>query len=205
MASPAVFQSLLSQALGSALSAALVHWYQALHRCSYHPFVQILAVAFNDLRLCCPVALTEEVTITLQDALEKVVKSILTFHRAEDAAFSPQERELFIQFCTVFLEDLTPYLNRCLQVLFPPAQRAQILGVAPSHLSRYGNLGSINVVPLHEALEGLLPQKEPDIIPTPEAEPEKSQPSIEKAETKMKEDAQIVSAVSELPAGDDAP
>lgn len=33
-----------------------------------------------------------------------------------------------MQFCTVFLEDLVPYLNRCLQLLFPPAQIAQTLG-----------------------------------------------------------------------------
>ncbi|XP_075045201.1 conserved oligomeric Golgi complex subunit 8 isoform X2 [Mixophyes fleayi] len=92
-------------------------------------FLNNILVAFNDLRLCCPVGLTQEVTNQLQDALGKVVNIILSFHRAEDAAFSPQERELFIQFCTVFLEDLTPYLNRCLQVLFPPAQRAQIFGL----------------------------------------------------------------------------
>ncbi|XP_075432600.1 conserved oligomeric Golgi complex subunit 8 isoform X3 [Ascaphus truei] len=92
-------------------------------------FLNNILVAFNDLRLCCPVALTQEVTATLQDALEKIVRTILSFHRAEDAAFSAPERELFVQFCTVFLEDLTPYLNRCLQVLFPPAQRAQLLGL----------------------------------------------------------------------------
>ncbi|KAM4722218.1 conserved oligomeric Golgi complex subunit 8 isoform 2-T2 [Rhinophrynus dorsalis] len=92
-------------------------------------FLNNILVAFNDLRLCCPVSLTQEVTATLQDTLEKVVKMILAFHRAEEAAFSVQEHELFIQFCTAFLEDLTPYLNRCLQVLFPPAQRAQILGL----------------------------------------------------------------------------
>ncbi|XP_068116675.1 conserved oligomeric Golgi complex subunit 8 isoform X3 [Hyperolius riggenbachi] len=92
-------------------------------------FLNNILVAFNDLRLCCPVALTQEVTNTLQESLEKAVKTILSFHRAEEAAFSPQEKEVFIQFCTVFLEDLTPYLNRCLQVLFPPSQRAQILGL----------------------------------------------------------------------------
>ncbi|KAG8437520.1 hypothetical protein GDO86_008287 [Hymenochirus boettgeri] len=123
-------------------------------------FLNNILVAFNDLRLCCPVALTEEVTMALQDALEKVVKTILSFHRAEEAAFNEQERELFLQFCTVFLEDLTPYLNRCLQVLFPPAQRAQILGVAPGHLSRYGNLCSLDVTVLQAALDGILPQKE---------------------------------------------
>ncbi|MEE6528395.1 hypothetical protein FKM82_030654, partial [Ascaphus truei] len=34
-------------------------------------FLNNILVAFNDLRLCCPVALTQEVTATLQDALEK--------------------------------------------------------------------------------------------------------------------------------------
>ncbi|KAM4722217.1 conserved oligomeric Golgi complex subunit 8 isoform 1-T1 [Rhinophrynus dorsalis] len=127
-------------------------------------FLNNILVAFNDLRLCCPVSLTQEVTATLQDTLEKVVKMILAFHRAEEAAFSVQEHELFIQFCTAFLEDLTPYLNRCLQVLFPPAQRAQILGVAPVHLSRYGNLCSIDITVLQQALEGVLPQKDPALL-----------------------------------------
>ncbi|CAN2389424.1 conserved oligomeric Golgi complex subunit 8, partial [Pristimantis euphronides] len=160
-------------------------------------FLNNILVSFNDLRLCCPVALTQEVTNILQEALEKVVKSILTFHRAEEAAFSSQERELFLQFCTVFLEDLTPYLNRCLQVLFPPAQRAQILGVAPTHLSRYGNLGSINITPLHEALQDILPQKEPELILIPEDEQEKSQPLTETVKMKLKEDAQMASPIAE--------
>ncbi|XP_075694649.1 conserved oligomeric Golgi complex subunit 8 [Rhinoderma darwinii] len=167
-------------------------------------FLNNILVAFNDLRLCCPVALTQEVTNALQDALEKVVKSILAFHRAEEAAFSSQELELFIQFCTVFLEDLTPYLNRCLQVLFPPAQRAQILGVAPTQLSRYGKLGSIDVTPLHKALEGILPQKEPDIVPPPQTdpEPEKRQETIEKVEVQTQLEAQIVSLEPDPPAGE---
>lgn len=57
---------------------------------------------------------------------------ILAFHRAEEAAFSRREQELFVQFCTAFLDDLLPYLNRCLQVLFPPAQIAQALGKLPT-------------------------------------------------------------------------
>uniref|UniRef100_A0A8C9QQR6 Conserved oligomeric Golgi complex subunit 8 n=1 Tax=Spermophilus dauricus TaxID=99837 RepID=A0A8C9QQR6_SPEDA len=90
-------------------------------------FLNNILVAFNDLRLCCPVALAQDVTGTLEDALVKVTKIILAFHRAEEAAFSSGEQELFVQFCTVFLEDLVPYLNRCLQVLFPPAQLRKIL------------------------------------------------------------------------------
>uniref|UniRef100_A0A8D1UJ62 Conserved oligomeric Golgi complex subunit 8 n=1 Tax=Sus scrofa TaxID=9823 RepID=A0A8D1UJ62_PIG len=123
-------------------------------------FLNNILVAFNDLRLCCPVALAPDVTGALEDALAKVTQVILAFHRSEEAAFSSGEQELFLQFCTVFLEDLVPYLNRCLQVLFPPAQIAQILGIPPTQLPKYGNLGHVNVSVVHEPLAFILPKKE---------------------------------------------
>ncbi|XP_074056592.1 conserved oligomeric Golgi complex subunit 8 isoform X1 [Macrotis lagotis] len=123
-------------------------------------FLNNILVAFNDLRLCCPVALAQNVTTSLEDALVKVTKIILAFHRAEEAAFSSQEQELFVQFCTVFLEDLVPYLNRCLQVLFPPTQIAQILGVPPTQLSKFGNLGHVNIQVIQEPLAFILPKRE---------------------------------------------
>lgn len=58
----------------------------------------------------------------------QVTRQILVFHRAEESAFSSREKELFVQFCCSYAEDLLPFLNRCLQVLFPPAQVALILG-----------------------------------------------------------------------------
>ncbi|XP_036605386.1 conserved oligomeric Golgi complex subunit 8 isoform X3 [Trichosurus vulpecula] len=123
-------------------------------------FLNNILVAFNDLRLCCPVALAQDVTASLEDALGKVTKIILAFHRAEEAAFSSREQELFVQFCTVFLEDLVPYLNRCLQVLFPPTQIAQILGVPPTQLSKFGNLGHVNIQVIQEPLAFILPKRE---------------------------------------------
>ncbi|XP_066099198.1 conserved oligomeric Golgi complex subunit 8 isoform X2 [Saccopteryx bilineata] len=123
-------------------------------------FLNNILVAFNDLRLCCPIALAQDVTRTLEDALAKVTKVILAFHRAEEAAFTNGEQELFVQFCTVFLEDLVPYLNRCLQVLFPPAQIAQTLGIPPTQLSKYGNLGHVSIGVVQEPLAFILPKKE---------------------------------------------
>ncbi|XP_068006809.1 conserved oligomeric Golgi complex subunit 8 isoform X1 [Melanerpes formicivorus] len=120
-------------------------------------FLNGLLVAFNDLRLCCPIAVAQDVTTCLEDALGEVTKTILIFHRAEEAAFSAREQELFAQFCTAFLEDLLPYLNRCLQVLFPPAQIAQALGIPPTQLQRLGHLGRIDVDALREPLAFLLP------------------------------------------------
>ncbi|KAM6225477.1 LOW QUALITY PROTEIN: conserved oligomeric Golgi complex subunit 8 [Rhynchocyon petersi] len=123
-------------------------------------FLNNILVAFNDLRLCCPIALVQDVTRTLEDALTKVTKVILAFHRAEEAAFTSGEQELFVQFCTVFLEDLVPYLNRCLQLLFPPAQIAQTLGVPPTQLSKYGDLGHVNISVIQKPLAFILPKRE---------------------------------------------
>ncbi|XP_030138414.4 conserved oligomeric Golgi complex subunit 8 isoform X1 [Taeniopygia guttata] len=135
-------------------------------------FLNGLLVAFNDLRLCCPIALAQDVTACLDAALAEVTKTILAFHRAEEAAFSGREQELFTQFCTAFLEDLLPYLNRCLQVLFPPAQIAQALGVPPTQLQRFGRLGRIDVAALREPLAFLLPPAPGEEEPPPETAPD---------------------------------
>lgn len=62
----------------------------------------------------------------------QVTRQIVAFHRAEESAFSSREKELFSQFCSSYADDLLPFLSRCLQVLFPPAQLALVLGEAGS-------------------------------------------------------------------------
>lgn len=123
-------------------------------------FLNNILTAFNDLRLCCPVGLAQDVTRCLEDALKKVTRQILVFHRAEESAFSSREKELFVQFCCSYADDLLPFLNRCLQVLFPPAQLALILGVPPTQLHRYGSLGCIDLPAVLEPLDFLLPERE---------------------------------------------
>ncbi|XP_054475503.1 conserved oligomeric Golgi complex subunit 8 [Anoplopoma fimbria] len=149
-------------------------------------FLNNVLTAFNDLRLCCPVGLAQEVATCLQDALKTVTHQILVFHRAEDSAFSSREKQLFVLFCSSYAEDLLPFLNRCLQILFPPAQLALILGVPPTQLNRFGGLGCIDVAAVLQPLDFLLPQRETEIltdsqlssptfetqIPEPETEPD---------------------------------
>lgn len=123
-------------------------------------FLNNILTAFNDLRLCCPAGLAQDVTRCLEDGLKKVTRQILVFHRAEESAFSDREKELFVQFCCSYADDLLPFLNRCLQVLFPPAQLALILGVPPTQLHRYGSLGCVDVPAVLQPLDFLLPQRE---------------------------------------------
>lgn len=117
-----------------------------------------------------------------------MTRQILVFHRAEESAFSTREKELFVQFCCSYAEDLLPFLNHCLQVLFPPAQLALVLGearylyniipiqirlinvscyhpcfsagVPVTQLHRYGSLGCIDLAAVLEPLDFVLPQKE---------------------------------------------
>ncbi|XP_070712684.1 conserved oligomeric Golgi complex subunit 8 [Pempheris klunzingeri] len=123
-------------------------------------FLNNILTAFNDLRLCCPVGLAQDVTAALEDALKLVTRQILVFHRAEESAFSSREKELFVQFCCAFADDLLPFLNRCLQLLFPPAQLALILGVPPTQLHRYSSLGRIHLAAVLEPLDFVLPERE---------------------------------------------
>uniref|UniRef100_A0A1A7X619 Conserved oligomeric Golgi complex subunit 8 n=1 Tax=Iconisemion striatum TaxID=60296 RepID=A0A1A7X619_9TELE len=124
-------------------------------------FLNNILSAFNDLRLCCPIGLAQDVSSCLEDALKTVTRQILVFHRAEESVFSTREKELFVQFCSSYAEDLLPFLNRCLQVLFPPAQLALVLGVPASQLHRHGGIGYINIGSVLQPLDFILPQKEP--------------------------------------------
>ncbi|XP_035483633.2 conserved oligomeric Golgi complex subunit 8 [Scophthalmus maximus] len=133
-------------------------------------FLNHILTAFNDLRLCCPVGLAQDVTRCLEDALKKVTRQILVFHRAEESAFSTRERELFVQFCCSYAEDLLPFLNRCLQLLFPPAQIALVLGVPPTQLHRYDSLGCIDIAAALQPLDFVLPQRETLVPPPPAPE-----------------------------------
>uniref|UniRef100_A0A3Q3JZR4 Conserved oligomeric Golgi complex subunit 8 n=1 Tax=Monopterus albus TaxID=43700 RepID=A0A3Q3JZR4_MONAL len=108
-------------------------------------FLNNILTAFNDLRLCCPVGLAQDVTRRLEEALKKVTRQILVFHRAEESAFSSREKELFVQFCCLYL--------------------ALILGIPPTHLHRYDSLGRIDVAAVLQPLDFVLPQREEFIVP----------------------------------------
>ncbi|XP_077569384.1 conserved oligomeric Golgi complex subunit 8 [Stigmatopora nigra] len=91
-------------------------------------FLNCILAAFNELRLCCPLALARRVTLDLHGALTEVSRELADFHRAEDSAASDGERRLFAAMCRAYARDLLPFLDRCLQILFPASQVALVLG-----------------------------------------------------------------------------
>lgn len=89
-----------------------------------------IITAFNELRLCAPVALSTLCTKLLQESLHNVAKAMLLFYKQEQQAFTAAERENMIKFTECLSEQLIPYIQYCIHLIFPPIQIAMHLGIS---------------------------------------------------------------------------
>lgn len=112
----------------------------------------------NELRLCAPIAIANDVTKNIQVSLEFVARKILSFYRQEQQAFSSNEREYFVKFCSCFAYDLIPYIQRCIHVLFPQATLTAALGINLITLENEG-ITFIQQSIILEPIKHLLPHK----------------------------------------------
>ena len=69
-----------------------------------------------------------------------------TYFRAEETTFDSKERDQFNNFCAAYAHSLLPYLNKCLQTLFPPAQIAQVLGMSISDVFKLVGIDNFSPV-----------------------------------------------------------
>ncbi|BFZ13788.1 hypothetical protein BsWGS_16828 [Bradybaena similaris] len=145
---------------------SLLDFYPLVAYCNH-----VLA-AFNDLRLCSPLNLTCKIVDELRRSLLDVNRVILAFHRAEETTFNAKEKDQFEQFCATYATDLLPYLNRCLQSLFPPAQLANALGISVTELGKKGNVGQVDLTVVLGGVAHLMPAPAP-AAPEPRDEADK--------------------------------
>lgn len=85
--------------------------------------------AFNKLKLCAPMSLIDNVTKNLQDSLQSIAKLILALYSQEQQAFSPGSKDAFTRLCMAFADDVIPFLQKCLHVIYPPTNTASHLGI----------------------------------------------------------------------------
>ncbi|XP_061392593.1 conserved oligomeric Golgi complex subunit 8-like [Musca vetustissima] len=114
--------------------------------------------ALNDLRLCAPTALANDVTLSLQQSLELVAKRILAFYRQEQQAFTASERETFSKLCYCFAHEMIPYLQRCIHAIFPPTALCGHLGVNLNSLENM-KITYLQQKEILEPLKHLVPNK----------------------------------------------
>uniref|UniRef100_A0A1B6DKQ7 Conserved oligomeric Golgi complex subunit 8 n=1 Tax=Clastoptera arizonana TaxID=38151 RepID=A0A1B6DKQ7_9HEMI len=97
-----------------------------------------LVTALNDLRLCAPLAVADNISNCLKESLTSSAKTILSFYRQEQQALNSAEKEAFTRFCVCFGEQLVPYIQRCLHSIFKPADIAAHFGISTFQLLQQG-------------------------------------------------------------------
>ncbi|CAH1257804.1 Hypp1895 [Branchiostoma lanceolatum] len=120
-----------------------------------------LLTGFNELRLCAPIGVVPELMTVLQTSLCKATDVILAFHRAEESAMSASEQELFGRLCSSFAHSLVPFVNTCLQVMYPAAAVAQVLGVPTADVAKL-SVCAVDVETVIQPLQDLLPTRTVD-------------------------------------------
>ncbi|KAL1509816.1 hypothetical protein ABEB36_004496 [Hypothenemus hampei] len=127
----------------------------------FHPLAEFLnniLKTFNSFRACAPLAIINDVVKCLQNSLVFVAKSIAVLHSQEQQAFTSSSKDTFTRFCMSFSDDLIPYIQKCLHVIYPPNQIATKLGVPLQVLQEKG-ISFFDKTIIVDPIKHLLPSK----------------------------------------------
>ncbi|XP_018571883.1 conserved oligomeric Golgi complex subunit 8 [Anoplophora glabripennis] len=126
-------------------------------------YLNSILIALNKLRLCAPIAIIDDVVSSLQSSLIFISKSLLVLYNQEQQAFTVNSKDAFTRLCMSFSDDLVPYLQKCVHVIFPPSQIAMKLGVNVQSLQQE-HISFLDKNTIVEPIKHLLPAKiEPDV------------------------------------------
>ncbi|KAG5680381.1 hypothetical protein PVAND_009890 [Polypedilum vanderplanki] len=105
---------------------------------------------FNELRVCAPLAVLQPFVQSLESSLETVSKAILTFYRSEQQAFGIKEKENFLKMCSSFSFELVPYIQKCINVIFPANHKV---------LMNLESISTLKTEKILDPIEHLLPDQ----------------------------------------------
>lgn len=84
-------------------------------------------------------------------------------YNQEQQAFTVNSKDAFTRLCMSFSDDLVPYLQKCVHVIFPPSQIAAKLGVSVQSLQQE-RISFLDKNTIVEPIKHLLPAKiEPNV------------------------------------------
>lgn len=161
-------------------------------------YCNILLTAFNDLRLCCPLSIVLTIKQLVSDSLVYIRNILSHYYKSEHVTLTIIESEHFIDFLRVFTSIFIPYINTCIQALFPDAQLARELGVTVLDVAEKSKLNQLDVdfiiEPIKNIIDSVMLKKKPQTsenIPSETAviphEKEKEQNSTFKVEEEEEE------------------
>lgn len=101
-------------------------------------FLNNVLNAFNKLKLCPAIAILNEIVTCLQDALLTISKSLIILYSQEQQAFTTNSKDAFTRLCMSFSDDLVPYIQKCIHIIYPPSNIASKLGINVNSLQEEG-------------------------------------------------------------------
>lgn len=114
--------------------------------------------ALNELRVCAPIAIIDEIVDTLKESLIIIAKSLLILYGQEQQAFTANSKDAFTRLCMCFADDLVPYIQKCVHIIYPPGNIALKLGIGVQTLQNEG-ISFIDKIKIIEPIKHLLPEK----------------------------------------------
>uniref|UniRef100_A0A914USC1 Conserved oligomeric Golgi complex subunit 8 n=1 Tax=Plectus sambesii TaxID=2011161 RepID=A0A914USC1_9BILA len=142
-------------------------------------YCNTLLGSFNTIRVCLPLTLAPRVARSLQDSLLTIVTTLATSAHQGFQQLSRDNQAKLRAVCSLLTDDLTLFLNRCLEALFPTKAIATILGVGVGQASELKG-SRVDVQSIREPLLGYLPT--PTFTQPPSSTKEEivtsSQPSV---------------------------
>lgn len=126
-------------------------------------FLNQILIICNELRLCAPIALINFIVKHMQESLSIISKSILILYGQEQQAFTSNSRDAFTRLCMSFSDDMIPYIQKCIHILYPPSNVAAHIGIDVQTLQKE-NISFLNKSAIVEPIKHLLPVKSEPII-----------------------------------------
>ena len=128
-----------------------------------------LLTAFNDLRICCPLGIINKMKEILMDSLIVIRNLLLNYYHSEKVTLTVIESEHFIEFLRIFITIFLPYIDSCVQALFPDGQLAKELGVSILDISEKSKLNRLDLEKIIEPIQKIIDSVTPKIVvPTTE-------------------------------------
>ena len=138
---------------------------------SYTPlavYCNVLLSAFNDLRLCCPLSTVVIIKQLVTDSLIHIRNLLLNYYNSEKSTLTVIESEHFIGFLRVFIIVFIPYINTCIQALFPDMQLARELGTSVLDVSEKSKLNRLEIDQISEPIKNVINSVVPKNSQSPE-------------------------------------
>lgn len=101
-------------------------------------FLNNILNAFNKLKLCPAIAIVNEIVECLQESLLSISKSLIVLYNQEQQAFTTNSKDAFTRLSMCFSDDLVPYIQKCIHVIYPPSHIASKLGINVNYLQEEG-------------------------------------------------------------------